>query len=228
VVRCLYQWQRIWCIGGFRATVQTVIEGCWIEIQPLAPGRFTKQRSHLPFMFSFRSLLPFKPFPNPPPLQTIPQSQNRAGRSPIVAAVALGAAAPAAVGHGGGGPHPPRGLILPPPSRRAPIPPWPRRRAPIVCKEAGTATTAAAGASTTVATLSQANQSFTPYGTMRAAVFKYSAAAHDVVEVSRSGYRSCSAESPKSTFRTGNDAVQLDGVRVRYFICAVPGHWPPG
>jgi hypothetical protein len=76
VVRCLYQWQRIWCIGGFRATVQTVIEGCWIEIQPLAPpGRFTKQRSHLPFMFSFRSLLPFKPFPNPPPLQTIPQTE---------------------------------------------------------------------------------------------------------------------------------------------------------
>jgi hypothetical protein len=63
---------------------------------------------------------------------------------------------------------------------------------------------------------------------MRAAVFKYSAAAHDVVEVSRSGYRSCSAESPKATFRTGNDAVQLDGVRVRYFICAVPGHCAAG
>jgi hypothetical protein len=60
------------------------------------------------------------------------------------------------------------------------------------------------------------------------AVFKYSAAAHDVVEVSRSGYRSCSAESPKATFRTGNDAVQLDGLRVRYFICGVPGHCAAG
>jgi hypothetical protein len=60
------------------------------------------------------------------------------------------------------------------------------------------------------------------------AVFKYSTAAHDVVEVSRSGYRSCSAESPKATFRTGNDAVQLDGLRVATSSAACRATAPPG
>ncbi|TVU43441.1 hypothetical protein EJB05_09914, partial [Eragrostis curvula] len=59
-------------------------------------------------------------------------------------------------------------------------------------------------------------------------VFKYSAATHDVVEVDRSGYRSCSAASPVSKFQTGDDTVQLGGVGVRYFICGVPGHCAAG
>ncbi|TVU43428.1 hypothetical protein EJB05_09901, partial [Eragrostis curvula] len=59
-------------------------------------------------------------------------------------------------------------------------------------------------------------------------VFKDSAASHDVVEVTRSSYNSCSAASPISKFQTGNDTVQLGGVGIRYFICSVPGHCVAG
>jgi len=67
-------------------------------------------------------------------------------------------------------------------------------------------------------------------------VFKYDASAHDVVEVTQAGYRSCSAASPVSAaLRTGSDAVRLDGGgsassrrSTRYFICSVPGHCDAG
>ncbi|CAD6246587.1 unnamed protein product [Miscanthus lutarioriparius] len=63
-------------------------------------------------------------------------------------------------------------------------------------------------------------------------VFKYDASAHDVVEVTHAGYRSCSAASPVSAaLRTGSDAVRLDGGasrRRRYFICSTPGHCAAG
>ncbi|CAO2164477.1 unnamed protein product [Urochloa humidicola] len=61
-------------------------------------------------------------------------------------------------------------------------------------------------------------------------VFKYDAAVHNVVEVDRDGYLSCSAASPVSAaLRTGNDIVQLGGVSLtRYFICGVPGHCAAG
>ncbi|CAO2200003.1 unnamed protein product [Urochloa humidicola] len=61
-------------------------------------------------------------------------------------------------------------------------------------------------------------------------VFNYNAAAHDVIEVDRDGYDSCSAASPVSAaLRTGNDVVQLGGVSLtRYFIYGVPGHCAAG
>ena len=60
-------------------------------------------------------------------------------------------------------------------------------------------------------------------------MFKYSSAAHDVVEVSKAGYDSCSASSPIATYQTGNDTVQLPtGSVTRYFICGVPGHCAAG
>lgn len=64
-------------------------------------------------------------------------------------------------------------------------------------------------------------------------LFKYDASAHDVVEVTQAGYRSCSAASPvgSAALRTGNDAVRLDGGatrRRRYFICSTPGHCAAG
>ncbi|KAL6658860.1 hypothetical protein ACP70R_002900 [Stipagrostis hirtigluma subsp. patula] len=59
-------------------------------------------------------------------------------------------------------------------------------------------------------------------------VFKYSPAAHDVVEVRRDGYLSCSAAKPVSVSRTGRDTVQLTAVGRRYFICGVPGHCAAG
>uniref|UniRef100_A0A0E0MJN5 Phytocyanin domain-containing protein n=1 Tax=Oryza punctata TaxID=4537 RepID=A0A0E0MJN5_ORYPU len=62
-------------------------------------------------------------------------------------------------------------------------------------------------------------------------VFRYDAsAAHDVVEVTRAGYLSCSAASPVSAaLRTGSDVVHLDGATgMRYFICGVQGHCAAG
>uniref|UniRef100_A0A0D3GW65 Phytocyanin domain-containing protein n=1 Tax=Oryza barthii TaxID=65489 RepID=A0A0D3GW65_9ORYZ len=59
-------------------------------------------------------------------------------------------------------------------------------------------------------------------------VFKYSAAAHDVVEVTKDGYLSCSASSPIAVHRTGEDAVELGRLGRRYFICGVPGHCDAG
>ncbi|KAL6658858.1 hypothetical protein ACP70R_002898 [Stipagrostis hirtigluma subsp. patula] len=60
-------------------------------------------------------------------------------------------------------------------------------------------------------------------------VFKYSRTAHNVVEVSKADYDSCSGSSPLATFQTGDDAVPLPAAGVtRYFICGVPGHCDAG
>ena len=56
-------------------------------------------------------------------------------------------------------------------------------------------------------------------------VFNYDASAHDVMEVTQAGYSSCSAASPVGdTLQTGSDAVKLNRVGSRYFICGKPGH----
>ncbi|KAM0911928.1 hypothetical protein ACQ4PT_013120 [Festuca glaucescens] len=55
-------------------------------------------------------------------------------------------------------------------------------------------------------------------------LFRYSRAAHNVVEVSRADYDACSASSPIASFQTGNDIVPLTAAGSRYFICGVPGH----
>ncbi|CAL5008624.1 unnamed protein product [Urochloa decumbens] len=60
-------------------------------------------------------------------------------------------------------------------------------------------------------------------------VFKYSRAAHNVMEVSRADYDSCSGSSALNTFTTGDDVVPLtSGGVTRYFICGVPGHCDAG
>ncbi|CAO2189869.1 unnamed protein product [Urochloa humidicola] len=60
-------------------------------------------------------------------------------------------------------------------------------------------------------------------------VFKYSRAAHNVLEVSRADYDSCSASSALNTFTTGDDTVPLTaGGVTRFFICGVPGHCDAG
>jgi plastocyanin len=59
-------------------------------------------------------------------------------------------------------------------------------------------------------------------------LFRYSRAAHNVVEVSKADYDSCSASSPIASFQTGNDIVPLTGAGSRYFICGVPGHCDGG
>jgi len=60
-------------------------------------------------------------------------------------------------------------------------------------------------------------------------VFKYSPAAHNVVEVSKADHDSCTASRPLATFATGDDTVPLPaGGVTRYFICGVPGHCDGG
>ena len=60
-------------------------------------------------------------------------------------------------------------------------------------------------------------------------MFKYSPAAHNVVEVSKADHDSCTASRPLATFATGDDTVPLPaGGVTRYFICGVPGHCDGG
>ncbi|KAM0924091.1 hypothetical protein ACQ4PT_005087 [Festuca glaucescens] len=59
-------------------------------------------------------------------------------------------------------------------------------------------------------------------------VFKYSPQAHDVLEVSKVDYDSCSAASPMTTLKTGNDIVALPVTGTRYFICGIAGHCSAG
>ncbi|CAO2176560.1 unnamed protein product [Urochloa humidicola] len=60
-------------------------------------------------------------------------------------------------------------------------------------------------------------------------VFKYSRAAHNVLEVNKVDHDSCSSSSPLATFTTGDDAIPLPaGGVTRYFICGVPGHCDAG
>ncbi|XP_020187538.2 uclacyanin 1-like [Aegilops tauschii subsp. strangulata] len=58
-------------------------------------------------------------------------------------------------------------------------------------------------------------------------VFKYSPTAHDVVEVSKAGYDSCSTDNAINTFSSGNDVVALNATGTRYFICGFPDHCVP-
>ncbi|XP_047079403.1 uclacyanin 1-like [Lolium rigidum] len=46
-------------------------------------------------------------------------------------------------------------------------------------------------------------------------VFKYSPQAHDVLEVSKADYDSCSAANPMTTLKTGNDVVALPATTSR-------------
>ena len=55
-------------------------------------------------------------------------------------------------------------------------------------------------------------------------VFKYSAQRHDVVEVNKAGYDSCSTSTSIATHTTGNDVIPLTSTGTRYFICGFPGH----
>ncbi|KAF7101924.1 hypothetical protein CFC21_103131 [Triticum aestivum] len=58
--------------------------------------------------------------------------------------------------------------------------------------------------------------------------FQYPAAAHNVVEVTKTAYDNCSSSSPVATFPSGNDVIPLAAVGTRYFICGLPGHCAGG
>ncbi|XP_037489839.1 mavicyanin-like [Triticum dicoccoides] len=59
-------------------------------------------------------------------------------------------------------------------------------------------------------------------------VFKYSPQAHDVLEVSKADYDSCTTASPVTTLNSGNDVVTLIATGTRYFICGFPDHCAGG
>lgn len=59
------------------------------------------------------------------------------------------------------------------------------------------------------------------------AVFNY-VASHDVVEVSKDGYDSCSPKPPSTSYTGGKTTVKLTKAGMHYFICGVPGHCDAG
>jgi hypothetical protein len=57
------------------------------------------------------------------------------------------------------------------------------------------------------------------------AVFRYPRSTHNVLEVSKADYDSCSGSRPLAMFQTGGDTIPLPaGGVTRYFICGVQGH----
>ena len=59
-------------------------------------------------------------------------------------------------------------------------------------------------------------------------IFKYSPQAHDVLEVSKADYDSCSTANPVTTLNSRNDVLTLTATGTRYFICGFPGHCAGG
>ncbi|PKA64877.1 Basic blue protein [Apostasia shenzhenica] len=57
--------------------------------------------------------------------------------------------------------------------------------------------------------------------------FKYSPAAHNVVEVNAGGYRDCSTPARAKVFESGNDRITLRR-GANYFICSFSGHCEAG
>ncbi|XP_010909861.1 umecyanin [Elaeis guineensis] len=57
--------------------------------------------------------------------------------------------------------------------------------------------------------------------------FKYGST-HDVVEVTKANYDSCSTSGAISTHTGGNTVISLNSTGKRYFICGTPGHCAAG
>ena len=62
---------------------------------------------------------------------------------------------------------------------------------------------------------------------MPAAAFKF-APSHDVTEVDKKDYDSCSGANSIKSYTGGSAAVKLTAPGERYFICSVPGHCAAG
>ncbi|KAK8969449.1 hypothetical protein KSP40_PGU016953 [Platanthera guangdongensis] len=59
-------------------------------------------------------------------------------------------------------------------------------------------------------------------------IFSYSPTSHDVAEVNKANYASCTAAGAIKTYSSGNDVIPLRSAGKRYFICGVPGHCTSG
>ncbi|KAK8940620.1 hypothetical protein KSP39_PZI010181 [Platanthera zijinensis] len=59
-------------------------------------------------------------------------------------------------------------------------------------------------------------------------VFSYSPALHNVLEVTKANFDSCTTAGPIKTHSSGNDVIPLSSPGNRYFICGVPTHCASG
>lgn len=59
-------------------------------------------------------------------------------------------------------------------------------------------------------------------------LFEYSSQYHNVMEVTKSSYDSCSTKSPMSTHATGNDSIAIKSEGDHFFLCGIPGHCAGG
>ncbi|XP_077242160.1 uclacyanin 1-like [Tasmannia lanceolata] len=59
-------------------------------------------------------------------------------------------------------------------------------------------------------------------------IFQYSAVQHNVLEVTKAAYDSCTASNPLQSHTGGNTNIPLSSPGKRYFICGIPGHCQAG
>ncbi|XP_055814634.1 mavicyanin-like [Solanum dulcamara] len=55
-------------------------------------------------------------------------------------------------------------------------------------------------------------------------VFNYNNKYHNVMQVSRQEYESCTITDPIATFNTGKDSITLPSSGDYYYVCGIPGH----
>ncbi|KAL5218350.1 hypothetical protein ABZP36_019034 [Zizania latifolia] len=58
--------------------------------------------------------------------------------------------------------------------------------------------------------------------------FKYPKGIHNVLEVKKADYDSCTNSSPIATHTSGDDKIAIRSAGHRFFICGVPGHCAAG
>lgn len=58
--------------------------------------------------------------------------------------------------------------------------------------------------------------------------FQYPQGIHNVLEVKKADYDSCTNSSPISTYTSGDDKITIKRPGHRFFICGVPGHCAAG
>jgi hypothetical protein len=60
------------------------------------------------------------------------------------------------------------------------------------------------------------------------AEFKYPQGIHNVLEVKKADYNSCTNSTPIATHTSGDDKITIKSPGHRFFICGVPGHCAAG
>ncbi|KAJ7298755.1 hypothetical protein O6H91_Y438800 [Diphasiastrum complanatum] len=59
-------------------------------------------------------------------------------------------------------------------------------------------------------------------------LFKYSAEAHSVFQVSQANYKTCTISNFIKSYQTGSDSITLTDATTQYFICGTPNHCSSG